>query len=1161
MLSGIVTVGHPVDVASGAVYTTKTDVSVPGQIDLTWKRNYLSTLGSDASAIGRGWSVRYFSSLTINGDNYEFESPFGGRFTIHDDQRAVENGGLVRQLGMFQELSRDGNAYVLTRWNTNTLEVTKYIYESMVPGKRFLLSRIEDVGGGRLEIHRDARQRPVLIQQSPEGRELLVDYTSRDQIAQIALRVREGQPAVLSRFEYDPDGRLVAAFDARGNADRYEYDEASRLTREILKDGGVFSFVYDADGRCLRTAGLERYDEKSFRYLPRIGWTEVTDSHGATRRFEYLPSGQVITEVNPLGGRSRTVYDDQSRIIEKIDAAGASIQFTFGSTGDLASVTNSLGNTMKFQFNDSHQLVEFTNFSGSKWTREYDEANRLVVAKAPLGVVRRFEWSSAGRLRRVTNPRGDSIEFEYSDDGQVVRAKGYDGRTLVTRYHPQGLPLEIDDDGKRTQYAYDPNMNVTAVTEPDRRTCHLKYDAGNNVTQFVDFDGATTSRRYGPCSRTLEIHRADDLKVRFHWDTEPNRLLQIEVEDLGSYTYEYDLNGNVVGETGFDGKIIEHRYDIAEMRIAQVAADGTATQLERDTEGNIVSRISPDGSTAKYEYDQSNRLTRIHNGESEVVYEYDELGRVVSERQDDAEIRSEYDVGGLRVRRETSLDQFTEYAFDANMSLETLALDGRTILESHLTSPDTAIREFADAVHIREDYDVLGRVVEQWVGAKGEHSSHSTGGDQLSSIDSTTQVHRRYAYAASGNLAAMNDARWGQEEYRYDAGDRITSAIRDGGISESFEFDRFGRRTNVVFSGGGQDRVMAYRHGDANELVEAGESVLKYDVHGNLVTRTDKNDAGEQTWQYEWDGVGMLASVTNPEGATWRYYYDGLGRRTRKVGPSSEVRYIWDRDDVIHEVMDDRLRSWIHDPNSGSPLLQVEDDRVFVCITDHLGTPRELVDESGRAALATRYRTWGEVASETADELESPQRFPGQWHDEETGLHYNRFRYYAPGWGCFIARDPYRMGAGFLEYAYAPNPLMWIDFFGLDSVYVVRRPDGSVRYVGITNENHTDGTTLQRQSQHRQNPQRANWELEVIATDIDHDTARGVEQGLMDELGGPKSMKRPNQHLDNEINSMSPDRTKKYSSGETRESRLKKGRPLVDDFLEKEKKKNQDSDC
>ncbi|EUC19011.1 RHS repeat-associated core domain containing protein-containing protein [Burkholderia sp. BT03] len=103
---------------------------------------------------------------------------------------------------------------------------------------------------------------------------------------------------------------------------------------------------------------------------------------------------------------------------------------------------------------------------------------------------------------------------------------------------------------------------------------------------------------------------------------------------------------------------------------------------------------------------------------------------------------------------------------------------------------------------------------------------------------------------------------------------------------------------------------------------------------------------------------------------------------------------------------------------------------------DHLGTPLELVDESGKVVWLGGYRAWGalrgaKLANGEAAETGNLIRAQGQYHDEELGLHYNRYRYYEPYSGRFISKDPIGLAGGINVYQYAPNPITWVDPLGL----------------------------------------------------------------------------------------------------------------------------------
>ena len=98
----------------------------------------------------------------------------------------------------------------------------------------------------------------------------------------------------------------------------------------------------------------------------------------------------------------------------------------------------------------------------------------------------------------------------------------------------------------------------------------------------------------------------------------------------------------------------------------------------------------------------------------------------------------------------------------------------------------------------------------------------------------------------------------------------------------------------------------------------------------------------------------------------------------------------------------------------------------------------------------------------SADELQ-PFRFQGQFYDGETGLHYNRFRYYDSDVGMFISRDPIGLMGGFNVFAYAPNPVHWIDPSGLAKAPTPKKYD-----VGLYGDHRAglDGKNLDFDSHH-----------------------------------------------------------------------------------------------
>jgi RHS repeat-associated protein len=122
---------------------------------------------------------------------------------------------------------------------------------------------------------------------------------------------------------------------------------------------------------------------------------------------------------------------------------------------------------------------------------------------------------------------------------------------------------------------------------------------------------------------------------------------------------------------------------------------------------------------------------------------------------------------------------------------------------------------------------------------------------------------------------------------------------------------------------------------------------------------------------------------------------------------------------------------YLYEPGSFKPLCFIERNQVYYYHLDHLGTPQEMTDWEGRIVWSARYRAYGNVLKQEVAEVENNLRFQGQYFDAETGLHYNRFRYYDPGTGQFVQQDPVGLLGGVNNYQYASNPAGWIDPLGL----------------------------------------------------------------------------------------------------------------------------------
>lgn len=198
-------------------------------------------------------------------------------------------------------------------------------------------------------------------------------------------------------------------------------------------------------------------------------------------------------------------------------------------------------------------------------------------------------------------------------------------------------------------------------------------------------------------------------------------------------------------------------------------------------------------------------------------------------------------------------------------------------------------------------------------------------------------------------------------------------------------------------------------------------------------------------WRYRWDARSQLTGLETPEGERWEYKYDPFGRRISKRCTNREKTgydFHWNGDQMVEEIpvgadgtaeYENSIR-WIYEPGSFTPLARYERGQLHYTVTDTVGRIQELLTEDGEIVWRGKQRLWGREEGLNKDNAPSCRlRFPGQYEDAESGLYYNRFRYYDCETAQYISPDPTRLEGGINQYAYVPNPLGYIDPLGLSS--------------------------------------------------------------------------------------------------------------------------------
>jgi RHS repeat-associated protein len=471
--------------------------------------------------------------------------------------------------------------------------------------------------------------------------------------------------------------------------------------------------------------------------------------------------------------------------------------------------------------------------------------------------------------------------------------------------------------------------------------------------------------------------------------------------------------------------VLRFDYDAAGQLVGTVDGLGTVTTYTYDALGNVVERRTATGTTT-YAYDPVGFLVRATEAGCVLEIERDALGDVVRESVDGRAVTYARDSHGVQRRTPSGVDSM--WTFDEDGNPATLSVGGHVVAFRH---------------------DQAGREIERTIGggavlAQAFDAEHQLIGQTVTARAGNRVVQQRhYQYRVDGQLTGVDDAISGPLRYRLDAAGRVIGvATRDG--EESYRYDPSG---NILHAQVPRAESDAGARGYAgNQLSAAGSVRYVHDRQGRLVARHEAGQAGARTWTYRWDAQDRLIAASTPDGAEWRYRYDPLGRRIAKqrwlpgaAAPAEETVFVWSGQLLVEQVQRGQdgqqlVLTWDHVPGSVRPVTQTEQlgagVRFFSFLTDQVGTPVDMVDAHGVVAWHATASLWGR-AKPGRTGVSTPLRFPGQYADDETGLHYNVFRYYDPGTGRYLSQDPLGLVPAPNPVVYVPNPLCDSDPLGL----------------------------------------------------------------------------------------------------------------------------------
>ena len=659
------------------------------------------------------------------------------------------------------------------------------------------------------------------------------------------------------------------------------------------------------------------------------------------------------------------------------------------------------------------------NFSTASYTtrHHYDAAGNPVRTDYPDGSHETFEYDRLNRLTAHIDGLGAKTAYELAVDGLPLKRTNALGHTFA--------------------YAYDKARRLTVLTNENGETYRLDYDQTDNLIQETGWDGKITAYGYDAAGQLVQ-------QTEYGQSNHEGRL-----KERPETWHIHRFKRNILGQ------LIEKQSRKVSGRNGQSKDEGISrTRFEYDPITGNLTKARNQHSSVELAYDELDRLigeTTVHNGQSATVgYRYDPLGN--------------------RIRTILPDGRHIDYLYYGSGHLHQISLDGKVITDIERDKLHREIQRTQGSISSLYDYDPMGRLKSQrtvWSGTQTPRGKQNplAGG----------AVNRRYAYDKAGNLIQSADQRSGVLNYVYDKIGRIQEARNSQtGRSETFAFDPAHNILDIptstpspVGEGWGEGKATAPISDDpktqghlkspanpnpvsGNRLKSYNGIEYTYDALGNLIYR-QLPDGENQYYQYDLENQLVRAEIKKPAGNTeiWTYAYDPFGRRLSKerqdklAWTSTEPKrthFVWDGTRLLQEYTYKGCYTYIYtDQDSYEPLAQVfdnaKDEGQYLAYfhNDQIGIPREMTDIHGNLLWYGEYTAWGRLKKDgrVYKDAHQPFRLQNQYYDEETGLHYNLFRYYEPEAGRFVNQDPIGLLGGENLYWFAPNINIWTDTLGL----------------------------------------------------------------------------------------------------------------------------------
>jgi RHS repeat-associated protein len=721
-----------------------------------------------------------------------------------------------------------------------------------------------------------------------------------------------------------------------------------------------------------------------------------------------------------VGHSTHYQYDNAGQLSQITHADGTTEQFHYDVEGNLIRHQDGMGHLTRYHYNGHNLPIERIDANGQRLQYEYDNALRLIALINAKQETYRFTYHPQGWLASETGFDGKTTEYQYDQVGQLIGQRcGEQSITLMRDANGQLLAKTTPETTVR--YAHDAMGRLVAVASPHAEQ-RMHFDAvGQLIEERVHLNLPEPSAAFAPLPASARTSTHAATHVAAHVPEPAMRRIGY------SLTHEYDELGNRIRSVLPNGRSLSTlRYgsghwhgtlwqgnsliDIERDALHRETLRQMGPNLHSESAYDAQSRLksfhftrqqknhSPQRQSRHYQYDRAGQLTEILDSvRGNLHYRYDPLGQLLSALQPGLHETFAFDPAG------NLLDPDQRQAGDGSISGTT----STTSTSSDQAQPPGALpnltgnllRQFQGNQY---QYDQQGNLIKR-------HAPQPRNGDQTGKLDLTWDADNALTSAKRTWPNRREFAEYYYDAFQRRIGKRVVEEVLDLATKKAVS-----RKTKTLFFvWDGNTLLQEIEVGDGGAPAREGASAktTTYLMEPDSFVPLAKIESSEQ------EEIYAPGTVYLPEVERWELpgtRRDARGHVRAYEAHEGEQRHAALRAQRAQEAA----------RNAGG-------DRIHYYQVDHLGTPLELVDAEGNTAWAAKYMAWGRVWQVEVEQEKQPLRFQGQYFDEESGLHYNRYRYYDPELGRFVGQDPAGLKGGINLYRYSYNPTMWIDPYGL----------------------------------------------------------------------------------------------------------------------------------